>query len=250
MHQYKHSDKRGFTLIELSIVLVIISLIVGGVIGGKSLINSARIQNAISDVEGLKVAINNFKLQYDAYPGDLIDAWDYFGSTCDANAERCNGNGDFKLTDTYEQNNGLRHLYLADLIPFAATGNSTSGGYTALGENVMPAPFDGGAYTLGTAEAEADDGLNWYNSSVIGNIIIMGSIADQRVVGPALTPRQAESIDKKMDDGNGHTGKVAGYWALGITTHHCKWQSWHANPYTWRKDLNDKNCYMYFLTDR
>ncbi len=67
----------GFTLIELSIVLVIISLIVGGVIGGKSLIRSSEIQEIVTKLNNYRTAVNTFTLQYDALPGDFSEAQSY-----------------------------------------------------------------------------------------------------------------------------------------------------------------------------
>jgi len=67
----------AFTLIELSIVLIIISLIVGGIIGGKSLIHSAEIQSISRDINKNLAAINSFNLQYDALPGDFNEATSY-----------------------------------------------------------------------------------------------------------------------------------------------------------------------------
>ncbi len=61
----------GFTLIELSIVLVIIGLIVGGVLVGKDLIKSSEIRAQIKQIEEFKIAINNFKGKFGYLPGDM-----------------------------------------------------------------------------------------------------------------------------------------------------------------------------------
>ncbi len=64
--------KSGFTLIELSIVLVIIGLIIGGVLVGKDLIKAAEIRSTIGQYEKYKTAVNTFKLKYSGLPGDLL----------------------------------------------------------------------------------------------------------------------------------------------------------------------------------
>lgn len=61
----------GFTIIELAIVLVIISLLVVGALNGLSLTRGAKINNAISLAQDLSVAVNTFKKQYRLLPGDL-----------------------------------------------------------------------------------------------------------------------------------------------------------------------------------
>ena len=63
--------RSGFTLIELSIVLVIIGLIVGGILVGQDLIHAATIRSQISQIEKYNTAVNSFQIKYDGLPGDL-----------------------------------------------------------------------------------------------------------------------------------------------------------------------------------
>ena len=64
----KHS---GFTIIELSIVLVIIGLIVGGVLVGKDLIHAATVRSQVKQIEDYTSAVNVFRIKYNYIPGDL-----------------------------------------------------------------------------------------------------------------------------------------------------------------------------------
>ena len=66
-----HTAQRGFTLIELSIVLVIIGLVVGGVLVGQDLIRAAQGRAQISQIEKYNTAANTFRDKYGALPGDL-----------------------------------------------------------------------------------------------------------------------------------------------------------------------------------
>jgi prepilin-type N-terminal cleavage/methylation domain-containing protein len=99
--------RHGFTLIELSIVLVIIGLVVGGVLFGRDLIEAARIRQQISQIEQFKVAVNTFRGKYNCLPGDCPHATDFFGAidpdfeTCIVMTSdgtlTCNGTGDGKI---------------------------------------------------------------------------------------------------------------------------------------------------------
>jgi prepilin-type N-terminal cleavage/methylation domain-containing protein len=60
----------AFTLIEMSIVLVIIGLIVGGVLVGQSLISAAAVRAQISQIERYQTAVNAFRDKYSGLPGD------------------------------------------------------------------------------------------------------------------------------------------------------------------------------------
>src|ERR1700712_2724582 len=64
---------QGFTLIELSIVLVIIGLIVGGVLVGQDLVRAAAVRAQISQIEKYNTAVNTFYGKYGYLPGDIKD---------------------------------------------------------------------------------------------------------------------------------------------------------------------------------
>jgi len=104
---------KGFTLIELSIVLIIISLIVGGVIGGQSLVRSAKINQMANDLVAQKTAFTLFKDQYDYSPGDILNAQEYWPSCADSGTNLCNGNGDRRIDSGTEQLRVFEHLSLA-----------------------------------------------------------------------------------------------------------------------------------------
>ncbi len=61
----------GFTLIEISIVLVVIGLIAGVILVGQDLINAAAIQAQISQIQGYNTAVRTFEVKYNNLPGDI-----------------------------------------------------------------------------------------------------------------------------------------------------------------------------------
>jgi len=85
----------GFTLIELSIVLVIIGLLVSGVLVGRDLIAAAELRSQISQIEGYNTAVRTFQLKYGGLPGDLsADKVDAFGFTATPYRNGTKGEGD------------------------------------------------------------------------------------------------------------------------------------------------------------
>ena len=61
-------SKKGFTLLELSIVIVVIGLIVAGISAGQSLVRQASLKSLISERDQYTTAVNTYKLQYNALP--------------------------------------------------------------------------------------------------------------------------------------------------------------------------------------
>ena len=119
-----HNQESGFTLIELSIVLVIIGLIVGGVLVGQDLIKAAQVRAQISQIEKYNTAVNTFLEKYDALPGDLnLTTANKYGFAARGNAcgsSSCPGEGD---------GNGV--------IEGIAWGDTACGFCTTAGETVM-----------------------------------------------------------------------------------------------------------------
>src|SRR5664279_144684 len=63
-------QQSGFTLVEIAIVLVIIGLLLGGVLKGQELINSAKVKNFANDFRNIPLFIYAYQDKYKALPGD------------------------------------------------------------------------------------------------------------------------------------------------------------------------------------
>ena len=67
---YENKRERGFTLVELAIVLVIIGLILAGIIKGQELITNAKIKRTYNMQKEIAAAIYTYFDRYQFYPGD------------------------------------------------------------------------------------------------------------------------------------------------------------------------------------
>jgi prepilin-type N-terminal cleavage/methylation domain-containing protein len=73
----KRHTNSGFTLIELSIVLIIIGLVAASVLVGRDLIFAARVRQQVTMIEQLNTAANAFRNKYGCLPGDCVNGEDF-----------------------------------------------------------------------------------------------------------------------------------------------------------------------------
>ena len=90
-----YSKKSAFSLIELSIVLIIIGLLVAGITGGASLIKSATLRAVMTEARNYNTAVNSFYVAYNSYPGDYTV--DFAPGVATAVAKGYIGDGDGRI---------------------------------------------------------------------------------------------------------------------------------------------------------
>ena len=114
----------GFTLIEIAIVLVIIGLLLGGILKGQELINSARVKNLANDFRNIPLFIYGYQDKYRALPGDDPAVKAHLGDTAIEATAATRGNGE--INGAWDQSNPTstdesflfwQHVRLAGLAP-------------------------------------------------------------------------------------------------------------------------------------
>lgn len=206
----KHKSPPGFTLIELSIVLVIIGLIVGGILVGNDLIEAAKLRKTVTEVTNIKTAINTFRLKYNCLPGDCSTAANFFGSSCASGvATNCNGNNDSQIIWwsgnlwKAEALHAWEHLALSGLIVGSYSAVYPSNSLHVVGTQLPPAALVPGGYGLFYYDPSALLGFNNYISL---GIPFTGAYN----MGAVATALQSHQIDSKIDDGKPQTGRMLG----------------------------------------
>jgi prepilin-type N-terminal cleavage/methylation domain-containing protein len=174
--------QRGFTLIEIAIVLVIVGLLLGAVLRGQSLIESARVRNVINQQESIKTAFFAFQDRFHALPGDYALA----NANIPGIPQWGNGDGDGEIKGT-ESTLAWMHLSHAGFVT--------------------------GAYTMNTATDPPGQANTPTNA--FGGLVSLASDAEfLAAIGPRLNLKTggkvpstvAAEIDRKTDDGNPSTG--------------------------------------------
>ncbi len=239
------SINKGFSLIELSIVLVILGLLTGGILAGKNLIRAAELRAISTESDAFVTAVNAFKLKYLQYPGDMDDATRFWGAraSCPGNYwigaapayERatCDGNGDGQIgmntiPTYYEALLVWQHLSNAELI---------KGNYIGLAADNNPRfRHDPG---VNCPESKAVNvgcwGMFWIPESGVyaspwfaaenffpdkdRNVLMLGGTGvSYMATEEVISPIEMWQVDKKLDDSYPDTGNLRSLASLSGNT--------------------------------
>lgn len=204
-------NSAGFTLVELAIVLMIIGLLIGGILRGQEMMNNARLQNVIKQVNSYTGALTIFRDTYSAFPGDLATAMARVpGCTAGNSCQNGDGNGILGVPATVwtggqqavttENTQFWKQLALTHIIS-GVRPNATVPGWGA----THPASTLPGGFTVVTSQGAGV-------ASVVTGALILRMHGDVNGANietvPLVSPKHASYIDRKMDDGVPQTGDV------------------------------------------
>jgi len=215
------SKKSAFSLIELSIVLIIIGLLIAGVTGGASLIKSSQLRSVMGEARGYAVAVNAFYSQFNGIPGDFPTAIgnslagdndstiEYYGAASAAGSESANAWVALRTIGAIDSIS-LATPVIATVPPiFGSTATAT-----APASKIQSAGwvFDYRTYVEGALAAAANQNVVILTSTINGTPAAATTtpILGTNISTAAVPGSDALSIDSKIDDGIANAGKVRG----------------------------------------
>lgn len=229
---------RAFSLVELSIVLVILGLLTGGILAGQSLIRAAELRSISADLSRYMAATNAFRDQYNAWPGDMTNAQSFWGvraagtnfvcqRTLNVTTGTCNSDGNGFIDEVSgDTSHGERflfwqHLAYAGLVEGSYTGASNNTGYEAVvvGSNAPPGKLSNSYYYMfvpGNNQPISGD-TEYYDGPYSKNTFGLRTVASPAI----LKPDEAWSLDTKLDDGKPATGAFFSWKRSGTWTPNC-----------------------------
>jgi prepilin-type N-terminal cleavage/methylation domain-containing protein len=228
MRSFPHQS--AFSLVELSIVLVILGLLTGGILGGQELIRAAELRAIPTELNKHRAAVYTFRDKYFALPGDMPNAVRFWGAAAGGTAdgtdaaclalddsspstgsETCNGDGDGRIELGSEMLRFWQHLTNAGLIEGQYTGVSATNLTNRAHQGGLNCPAS--KFGQNTAHSiyhmGSSNGSGYHFAGDYGNTFIFGRSSSMwETIGQILLPEDAWNIDTKLDDGKPGTGAV------------------------------------------
>lgn len=237
------TQRHGFTLVELSVVLLIIGLIAGSILVGREMIEAAKIRKVVRELEHYATAIAAFKLKYNCLPGDCLNAVAYFsqGNNCPVSAGpngTCNGNDDGFISGWWlqpqvvsqpipyvENHYAWQQLGLAGMVggQYEGIGHESGGDgqgfvFNRIGRNIPASSYNSNiGYAIFTATNFSDCVMGpeilFPISIQIGSLLknaTANNCGHDFLWGAGFSGTAGRAIDSKVDDGLPASGRFLG----------------------------------------
>jgi prepilin-type N-terminal cleavage/methylation domain-containing protein len=196
MRQQKLGMQKGFTLVEIAIVLVIIGLLLGGVLKGQEMIENSRVKSIVGDMKAVQTAFNAYQDRFKAIPGDeaavVMTGRGWAGTVGPAGAAAGNGVLAITLAQTFTNAGDQAAFWRALRGSGFMTGDAAAVGVQAL-------PTHGGGGRIGVTAGPAY------------------GLTGPLVCASGLTTKQASGMDSLIDGANAanNTGSLRGATGAG-----------------------------------
>jgi prepilin-type N-terminal cleavage/methylation domain-containing protein len=233
--------QKGFTLVELAIVIVIIGLLIGGILKGQELMKNARVTATINQVSAIEAATNTFYDSRGYYPGDADGTSQIpgCGAGCVPDSTKVKngtiGPAAWNFTSyttiaagSEEQETALFWFYLAATNLLSGLDGTAPTNTLVFGKSAPAAKIGNGGFTVGNSNGVQAGPRN----PTAGAITITGTVLALTVspVGGLtgidapgtpgsmpMTPAMAAQMDRKRDDGKPSGGSMQAWGATGCT---------------------------------
>jgi prepilin-type N-terminal cleavage/methylation domain-containing protein len=189
---------RGFSLLEIAIVLILVGLLLGGVLKGQELISGARVRSLIQQQDGVKTAYYAFFDRYKALPGDYSGATTQISGISTSDCNGGNGNGDGRIEEANNEN-------------------------TLVWEHLARAGFMTGPYACAAVVSPATSPMNAHGRplEIVFDTGYAGATTTARHLlktGSQISSQLLAEIDRKVDDGNAVGGVFRAQTGGGVST--------------------------------
>lgn len=184
------SKQQGFTIVEMSVVIIIIGLLIGALMKGKEMVRATKVRSAISELNDIKQAALKFRQKYGTMPGDYKKATTELLNCIEASTSCYDGDNNGKVEPAPsagavdEEEQFWKHLYYGGFRQNEIFSSKLVGGTVRVYYDEYPSGSFTAGYMGGT-------GKHW---------LILESSAGSGV-GCCLTLGEQRAIDMKIDDG-------------------------------------------------
>lgn len=237
--------QKGFTLVELAIVMTIIGLLIGGILKGQELMENARVTSTISQVKAYEAATTTFRDSFNAFPGDMPNAQNRVPN-CNANCDPAVGVGlagnSIVGAPGWAAGGYVPQLAAGGMAnPPAAVGEETQlywvhllqadlvSGVTDQAIRAVTVPAwgithpnakIGGGFVVGYGDGTPGLGMPAAVVGPAGTTLVMTNAPNDQMNAALLgqlplSPARAAQIDRKMDDGKPGAGFVQAWGTQG-----------------------------------
>ena len=194
-HRFSRARRAGFTIVEMTIVLVVIGLLLSGILKGQELINNAKIRAIVDRQNSIRIAWFEFVDHYGAKPGDFARAADFINNATNP-PTTIGGDG---LVVVGESNLAVEHLTLAGLLRCQqCIGGMRDGVTTPTADSSPTNQYDGVISIWHDPDQYALRDPRGMNRPDVRRLQIH--------TGPRIPSNILSEVDRKIDDGLANSG--------------------------------------------